>query len=511
MMTSTGVRNRSGRPLRVFLVNVGLRLPLYPLATPPLGIMYLAAYLRERFDVEIKLLNQKVRNDSNEEIAQMAAEFEADVVGFGALTPTAWGLADMTRGVRDRLPNALIALGGPHVSSFGAQSLEGTAADVAVPGEGEVALEAVINAYLDNGDFSAVPGIFRQTKEGELVTNPGSTPTVDDIDTLPFPAYDLINIRDYFKLQSMPPIPRRQYISLFSSRGCPYKCNYCHDVFGKRFRQHSAERVVDEVEYFSKTYGITDFEFVDDIYNLNPQRVMDVAALLKQRNLKIKIAFPNGVRTDILREPGVEALVESGMYFCSFALESGSPRIQQLMGKELDIPRFLQGVKWATDRGVYANGFSMMGFPHEREADMRMTMDVLCESTLHTMSLFTVTPFPGTKLYGEAMERKPEMLDQLSTRYGKMNFASIMVNFSDEPDETLYKYQRMTNRRFFGNPWRIARLLRDYPKPHLLPLYVPILADRMFKGLTASKSSPPPPRCFPEEQEVAAAPVGTQS
>lgn len=494
-------KSMGNRALRVFLVNVGLRRPLYPLATPPLGIMYLAAYLRERFNVEIKLLNQKVDNNSCQEIAQMAEAFQADVVGLGAITPTAHRLGELTQRIRGCLPESLVVLGGPHVSSFGERALEGTAANCAVPGEGERALEEIINAYLGDGDYSQIPGIFRQPEPGVIYANPGSPPQVEDVDSLPFPAYDLIDLPRYFTLQSMPPIPRRKYMSLFSSRGCPYKCNYCHDVFGKRFRQHSAERVVEEIAYFHRTYGIVDFEFVDDIFNLNPKRVLDVCAMLQARNLKIKIAFPNGVRTDILREDVVEALHGAGLYFCSFALESGSPRIQQVMGKELNIDNFLRGVKWATDRRVYSNGFSMMGFPQEREEDLQMTMDVLCESSLHTMSVFTVTPFPGTALYAEAQRTRPELLESLDGKYGEMSFAEIAVNFSDVPDDVLFYYQRTTNRRFFMNPNRIFRLLRDYPQPLMLPKYAPIVASRLVKGMF-NRSTPPPPRCFPEEQAV---------
>lgn len=484
------------RRLRIYLANIGLRRPLYPLATPPMGIMYLAAYLRQQFDVDLKLCNQKLDNLSNEDLAREAIDFKADVVGFGAITPTAQGLGEITRMVRQGLPDALILVGGPHVSSYGPAALDGTEADAAVAGEGEVALEAIIRAHFGGGSLADVPGIYRRLEDGTTTVNPGSIPLIKDLDELPFPAYDLIDVRKYWRRQSMPPIPYRKYVTLFSSRGCPYKCNYCHDVFGKRFRQHSAERVVDEVEFFQKQYGVDDFEFVDDIFNLNPKRMFDFCDLVHKRNLKIKLAFPNGVRTDIFTEDGIDALVGAGMYFSSYALESGSPRIQQIMGKELDIPRFLQGVAWAAKRGVYTNGFSMIGFPYETAADMQMTIDVACESKLHTISFFTVTPFPGTKLYDVCRERFPERLARLN--YDELTYSTAMINFSDEPDEVLFKYQRKANARFFLNPRRMYRMLRDYPKPHLLPLYAPMFFARLTKGIF----QPAKPRCLPEEQAI---------
>ncbi len=482
------------RPLRIYLANVGFRRPLYPLATPPLGIMYLAAYLRDRFETVIRLCNQKLDNPSNEEIAREAIAFQADVVGFGAITPTAQGLGELTRRVRQGLPEALILLGGPHVSAFGAVALANTAADAAIAGEGEKAMEQVLNAHFGGGSLADVPGLFRRDEHGEIVTNPGAIPLIQDLDSLPFPAYDLIDLPRYWKRQSMPPIPRRRYVSLFTSRGCPYKCNYCHDVFGKRFRQHSAERVVEEVAYFQRQYGVDDFEFVDDIFNLNPKRLMSFCDLVHQRNIKMKIAFPNGVRTDIFSEESIDALVSAGMYFSSFALESGSPRIQEVMGKRLNIPRFLQGVAWAAERGVYTNGFAMFGFPHETAEDMRMTVDVACASKLHTMSFFTVTPFPGTTLYEACKERYPERLALL--RYDDLNFGAARVNFSEVPDYVLFRMQREANARFFFNPRRMYRILRDYPKPHLLPMYAPMFLSRLTKGLFSA----PEPRCTSEEQ-----------
>lgn len=492
------------RPLRIYFANMGMRQPLHPLVSPPLGVMYLAAYLRTKFDCEFRLNNQKVANTSNRDIAREAAEFGADVVGLSALTPTAQGLGETTRYLREALPNALILLGGPHVSSLGPHALDDNVADAAVPGEGEVALEHILNAHFGGGSLADIPGIYWRDKDDQIRVNPGSVPLIQDLDALPYPAYDLLDLKPYFRLQSMPPIPRRRYISLFSSRGCPYKCNYCHDVFGKKFRQHSAERVADEVEYFHNQYGVDDFEFVDDIFNLNPKRLMDFCDLIHRRNLKVKFAFPNGVRTDIFREENVEALVSAGMYFCSFALESGSPRIQQVMGKQLDIGKFLQGVKWATDRGVYANGFAMLGFPTETAADMEMTVQAACESTLHTASFFTVTPFPGTELYDVAMRTKPHELMKL--KYGDMRFTEIRINFSDEPDAVLFRYQREANRRFFSNPRRMFRILRDYPKPLWLPIYLPTFFNRVTKGLF----TPPPPRCFPEEQPVTVVPQNTE-
>ena len=468
------------KPLRLFLANVARRSTTYPLTTPPMGILALAAYLRTKFDLKMKLVNQKVENYTTQELAREAIDFEPDVVGFTVMTPAAHQLSELVRTIRLALPKALILLGGPHTSAFQEKVLEQVDADAAVIGEGELSFEAILNARFGGGDLSDVPGLIWRADDKTIVTNPGQMPLIEDLDSLPMPAYDLLDVPMYWKLQSMPPVARRKYISLVSSRGCPYQCKWCHKIFGKQFRGHSAERIVDEMEYFTKKYGIDDVEFLDDIFNMDRQRVIDVAETVRKRNLKVRIALPNAVRTDILTPDVVDALADLNLYWCSFALETGSPRLQEMMGKRLNIPKFLSGVEMCVKKGIFANGFAMLGFPTETEEEMQMTIDTMTNSRLHTASFFTVTPFPHTDLYRMVAEQHPEKLEHV--QYSDTNFATIKVNLSDVPDDVLFGYQRKANRQFFLNPSRIFRIIRDYPQPLLLPYYLPIFLQRATKG-----------------------------
>ena len=199
---------------------------------------------------------------------------------------------------------------------------------------------------------------------------------VEDLDSLPFPAYDLIDVRSYWRRQSMPPIPRRKYLSLFSSRGCPYRCSWCHRIFGRRFRANSAERIVDEIEQYVRTYGVDDIEFLDDIFNQDRKRLARFCGLVAQRNIRIKIAFPNAIRPDILTEGDVEALRGAGTYYSAFALESGSPRIQEHTGKRLNMRRFRRGVEMAGKSGIFARGRVPRGFTTRTGEQADQTVDL---------------------------------------------------------------------------------------------------------------------------------------
>jgi anaerobic magnesium-protoporphyrin IX monomethyl ester cyclase len=468
---------------RVFLVNLGKRTVRFPNSTPPMGILCLAAYLRSRLDLDFLLMDQRIENASAGSVVQRAADFGADFIGLSVMTPYASMLGPLTQALRAALPEAFIVVGGPHVSAFEAEALAGNVADAAVAGEGECALEQVIRAHQAGAELTSIPGLLWRNAEGAITRNPGSAPIIEDLDALPFPAYDLLDVSKYWSLPPMMHLPVHRYLSLFSSRGCPCKCIYCHRVFGKRFRAHSPERLVAEIEHYAKVFGVTDIEFLDDIFNFDPKRVLAICDLITKRNLKLRINFPNALRTDVLTEEVIEALVGAGLYHSAFALESGSPRMQKFMGKHLDIDKFLQGVRWATDRGVFAHGFTMLGFPTETEEDMKATLEVACDSRLHTAAFFTVIPFPNTELHAYVTKHAPHRLKGID--YEDAEYSGIKINLSEVPDEVLFGYQRAGLRRFYLNPSRIARIVRDYPNPWFLPYYLPPYLIRSTKGLFA--------------------------
>jgi len=214
------------------------------------------------------------------------------------------------------------------VSAFGGDALAATDADIAVAGEGEVVMEQIVQAYREGGGMEDIPGIFRRDSEGNVLENAGRQTLIEDLDTLPLPAYDLIDVKRYWRLPAMAPVPRRKYVSLFSSRGCPYGCMYCHNVFGRKFRAHSAQRMVEEVKVALKTLGAEEVEFLDDCFNLDRKRLFNYAELLQKELGPVKTVFPNAIRADLLDEAAVDALVGAGMYHTSLSLESGTPRIQ---------------------------------------------------------------------------------------------------------------------------------------------------------------------------------------
>jgi len=452
------------KTLRVSLINAGRPSFTSPAVSPPLGLLYLAAYARKHVQADFQVIDQRGLDLPLEEVIRQIRDFSPDIIGIRCLTANAGMARNLAEALRAELSGLMIVAGGPHASSMGGKLLEDMPIDVAVPGEGEVPFTSILQAVHSGSDLSHIPGIWWKNQAGDIIHNPGVPDFIQDIDAIPMPAYELIDVLAYGKRRNMTMLTKRpRYFSLFTSRGCPYRCIYCHSIFGKRFRPHSPERVVEEIQWLADHYGIEDFDILDDIFNMNADRVFNIVELLKKKNMRYRFAFPNAMRTDILTEEVMDALVDMGTYMSAFALETGSPRLQKVIGKNLNIEKYLAGVRMAARRRIFSYGFAMLGFPGETAEEMQMTVDVICNSDLHAVLFFTVTPFPGTPLFEQVVRDHPERLQRLDYE-GKDYLFKLTANLSQVSDEELTQKLREANRRFYLNPRRIMKIIRDYPE-----------------------------------------------
>lgn len=468
------------KTIKIAMIRLGRPTISTSTVVPPLGIMSLAAYIRERHPSLFLLIDQRVDSAPAEDLVRRIADFEPDIVGLSLLTTASHEVPEFSKSLHRALPKALLVMGGPHVTAFAQRALDDSSVDLGAMGEGERTFDMIVEACRGDKTYGHIPGLIR--REGaETIINEGEMPFIKDVDALPFPAFDLLDLQPYWVRRSHAQLPPRRYIPIHSSRGCPFQCIYCHHVFGKSIRSQSPERIVAEVRHFSKVIGTSEVEFLDDTFNFDRKHVAAFADEVNRQNLKLRITFPNGLRGDILTEETADALVHAGTYYSSLALESGSERIQALIGKRLNIPRFLAGVDMLARRGVFTNGFSMLGFPTETLEEMERTVDVMCESRLHTGAFFTVVPFPKTELYELASQTHPERL--VNIHYENADYVSSCVNLSDAKDEELFACQRKAWRRFYLNPKRAWRIVRTYPNPGYLVTFVPMFTLRLLKGL----------------------------
>ena len=253
-----------------------------------------------------------------------------------------------------------------------------------------------------------------------------------------------------------PVFRNKRFIPLVTSRGCPFKCTYCHDIFDKSIQYRSPEAVVNEIEYLIKVYGIREFHIVDDVFNVNMKRAKIVLDAIIERNLNIHISFPNGLRADFFDDELIDKMQRAGVYRMALGIESGSQRIQDMIKKDLDINIIYDVVEKLTSARMSVHGFFMLGFPSETREEMKETIHFACNLGLTTANFSLVIPNPGTDLRQTFIESRESNFEDFS----EYTFDAASSNASEVEGDDLIKLKREANRRFYLSAQRLRHVLR---------------------------------------------------
>jgi radical SAM superfamily enzyme YgiQ (UPF0313 family) len=450
--------------------------------SPPLGLLYLASYLRRETRTEIRLLDLACRTMSAGQVADEARAFRPDFVGVSALCLQAPAVQKLAGAIRTALPDVPIVLGGAYGTTQPHDAFRSLPIDFCVVGEGERVLANWVRTLAEGGDWSAVRGLAYR-RDGNVVVNPREDP-IDNPDALPFPAFDLADFEACARLPRLGSVcSHRRYFPVFSSRGCPFSCSFCHPVFGKRYRARSPENVLGEVDLLVREHGVREILFFDDCFNLQRDRVIAICRGLLERKYGAAVSFPNGLRADLLDEEVIDWLKRAGTYKVAVAIETADPHLQRRIGKNLDLERASRAIDLLARRRIIAHGFFMFGFPDETRQEMAATTRFACRSRLHSASFFFVQPLPGSGLCHVFRQRGMPLPDNAHlTNYFDRRMAQYTL--ADATPRQIRQRIRLTALRFYANPLRLGRLLRDMPNRRQL-LY---LAWVTFIRLVAPRS-----------------------
>lgn len=430
---------------------------------PPHGLLYLASYLRrERPHHELKVLDLMAERRGPEGIDQALTAFTPDLVAIHAMSFQASCLHAIAARIKTWNPKCAVAAGGPHPSAAPEWALKDPNLDVIGIGEGEATLLEIVDRLEAGQDLAGTPGTVVK-RDGQLVRGP-ARPYLDDLDQLPFPAWDLIDLKKYFTdvmLNQNDITCRREVTTIFTSRACPFGCIFCHNMFGKKFRARSTDNVLAEMETLYHDHGIRELHLIDDCFNADPARALAVMTGILDRRLDLRLAFPNGLRGDRLPDDLLRAMKAAGVYKTNFGIETGSPRVQKLIKKGLSLEAIADGVRRTAARGIFTHGFFMLGFPGETEAEARETMDFACHTALHTAGFALLSPFPGTEVarMAEAAGKKI-VFDPDDTSY-----MALSGNLTAMDDPTLLRMHKLAHWKFYGSPNRLYRIVKTMPHP----------------------------------------------
>lgn len=363
---------------------------------PPLGLLYVAGYLREHSDHEVEILDALVEEMSYEQVEETVKEKQPDVVGITTLTFTVVDVVKTVQVVKKAVPNSKVVLGGPHVHLFPRESIGLDGVDYLVLGEGEKTFHCLMENMSDSEALKAQKGLVFKHDGAIVIT--GEPGFIEDLDALPFPARDLTPYEKYSSLMAT----RSPITTMITSRGCPYKCIFCdRPHMGKLFRARSAQNVLREMEECVKM-GIQEFLVYDDTFTIDRQRVFDICQGIIDN--KWDIAWDIRTRVNTVDEEMLEMLKRANCKRISYGIEAGTDRVLKVLKKGITIDQTRKVFKITKKKKIDALAYFMMGAPTETREEIMQTIKLAQDLEPDYVHFSILTPFPGTHIYKEGLK-----------------------------------------------------------------------------------------------------------
>ncbi len=358
---------------------------------PPLGLLMIAGCLLENDKYRVKIIDSQVEELSYKKLEKKIREEDFDVAGITAMTFTMIDVMETVNLVKEINPGCKVVIGGSHAGVYPSETISIDGIDIVVTGEGEI----VFGEILENlKNLHKVKGILFKDENGNI-HNTGAPALLSEeqLNKLPFPARHMTPYKKYSSLLAK----RTPITTLFTSRGCPYKCTFCNrPLLGKNFRALSPERVVAEIEDCLKL-GIHEFLVYDDTFTVRKKRVKDICNLIIEK--KLDIGFDIRTRVDIIDEELLILLKKAGCRGIHYGIEGGTDKILKVLNKEIDLDKAVEIIRLTKKHKIQTLAYFMIGSPTETISDIYETFRFTKKINPDFIHLTILTPFPSTEIY----------------------------------------------------------------------------------------------------------------
>ncbi len=367
---------------------------------PPLGLLSIAAYLRERGRA-VELVDFYAYPRSIRDFRERLLRIRPHWLGVSCTTSTFNGGIMLARIAREVLPEVRIVFGGPHVSALREVIIDRyPVIDAVVAGEGEETFSRLLSQGIESAP--GIPGLVCRDADGRACFT-GFRREHLEMDLLPYPAYDGLKSYPGRYSATIFNYPRGPGASIVSSRGCPYACSYCdRSVFGRSFRYNSAEYLHDHMLHLRESYGVRHLTFYDDQFTFNRERVVELCRRLIKR--PAGMTFNCAVRAEHVDGELLHLMKRAGCWMVSLGIETGDPGLLARHRRGAGPERLADCIALIKAAGLRAKGLFMMGLPGETEESIMRTREYVFSLPLDDLNLTKFTPFPGPPLYAEAGE-----------------------------------------------------------------------------------------------------------
>ncbi|MFH0979307.1 MAG: radical SAM protein [Candidatus Woesearchaeota archaeon] len=370
----------------------------YPSGDAPLGLLYIASYLKSNSLAELDVIDTTFHS-SKHQAAALLARKDYDLVGFSLMTTMLKDALLLASILKKSNPKVRVVFGGPHPTVMPEETLREGCVDAVVIGEGEQTWLDLVNSA---GDFSKVKGLWFKSS-GSIVKNP-KREFIPDLDKLPFPDLQLVDLPSYFdhwfQLDSVGKNLRG--VNIISSRGCPYKCSFCQPtlttLFGQRIRKRSPENIVAELRHWKRLLGINAFMFQDDTLIFDKDWVSRICDKLIESNLGL--VFGANARANLVDYDIFALLKKAGLRKVFMGIESGSQRVlDEVYDKGITLRQVKKAVKVFNSLGIKVQGYFMIGAPSETLEEIKQTIRFSTSLGIDEATFSITTPLPHTFLF----------------------------------------------------------------------------------------------------------------
>ncbi len=427
---------------------------------PPVGLTYLAAYLRQS-DHQAAIYDFQVEERDFEGFLK---EFKPDLIGITCQTALFYNALTLAKKIKGIFPQVPIIAGGAH-ASYRPKDFFEDSGDIAavVRGEGELTLMDLVSHY-EKG-FPALIDIRGITyKENDRIIHNPNRNLIGNLDHLPMPAVDLLPLEKY---RVSPDNYLGGQVGLINtSRGCPFGCIFCacKEAFNRTYRDRNLAMVFKEIEYYLDNYKITELFVMDDCFGLDRKRAIEFCQGMIARGYDKKLLWWCQIRVDLVDEELLTQMRAAGCKIVSFGIESGVQRILDSISKRVTLSQIRQAVKLVNKVGLEPRGSFILGLPTETLKDSLQTIYFALSLPLKQAKFGLATPYPGTELWNIALaEGQVKDVGEDWNRFTKMaaytKFRPSYIPKGRQASELVF-LQKFANMTFYFKPCVVLMFLK---------------------------------------------------
>lgn len=397
---------------------------------PPYALLWIASYL-EKNSVGVVIYD---RNVDSRSLRQVLSEQQPKIAGITCLTgETLLDVRKVLDGIKKYDSTIKTILGGVHVSLLPELSLNERGVNFVVFGEGEETMLELVENINNPASLSQIKGLGFKNSKGKVILNQARE-FIEDLNTLPDPAWHLIDMEKYFHKTFY----AKKMVILNTSRGCPHRCSFCYNqTYNRRkYRYLNADRLISQVEYFKENYGIDGVQFFEDEFDVDPERVKRFCQEVIKR--KMNINWQIGSRVNYATKERFKLLKRAGCQLIEFGVESGSQRMLDFLHKDITIEQIKNAFNLAKEVGIKANALFMIGLPTETMEELNETLALIESLPTFNVICSIFKPYPGTELFELCVKRykikTPRNFEEFARSY---NFGSVTITATDIPTTIL--------------------------------------------------------------------------